>query len=63
MDTFFTYLIPISMAAVTLVLLLGLWNMMRSGSANTSQSLMRWRVLLQFGAVILMMTALWLSSS
>jgi len=63
MDTFFTYLIPISMAAVTLVLLLGLWNMMRSGSANTSQSLMRWRVLLQFGAVILIMTALWLSSS
>jgi len=63
MDTFFTYLIPISMAAVTLVLLLGLWNMMRSGSANTSQKLMRWRVLLQFGAVFLMMTALWLSSS
>ena len=63
MDTFFTYLIPISIAAVTLVLLLGLWNMMRSGSANTSQKLMRWRVLLQFGAVFLMMAALWLSSS
>jgi len=58
----FTYLIPISVGAVTVVLLLGLWNMMRSGSANTSQTLMRWRVMLQFGAVVLMMTALWVSS-
>jgi len=58
----FTYLIPVAIAVVTVILLLGLWNMMRSGSASTSQTLMRWRVMLQFGAVVLMMAALWLSS-
>jgi len=58
----FTYIIPIAIAAVTIVLLLGLWNMMRGGSANTSQKLMRWRVILQFGAVFLMMVALWFSA-
>ncbi len=58
----FTYIIPIAIAAVTIALLLGLWNMMRGGSANTSQKLMRWRVILQFGAVFLMMVALWFSA-
>ena len=58
----FAYLIPIAIGAVTLILLLGLWNMMRGGNANTSQKLMRWRVMLQFGAVVLMMTILWLAS-
>jgi hypothetical protein len=41
------------------VLLLGLINMMRGGSPNTSQRLMRLRVLLQFVAIIVAMTALW----
>jgi len=58
----FTYIIPIAIAAVTIALFLGLWNMMRGGSANTSQKLMRWRVILQFGAVFLMMVALWFSA-
>jgi len=58
----FAYLIPIAIAAVTIVLLIGLWNMMRGGSANTSQKLMRWRVILQFAAIVLLMGALWLSS-
>jgi hypothetical protein len=44
----FNYLVPLAVAAVAVVLLLGLWNMMRGGSANRSQTLMRWRVLLQF---------------
>ena len=47
------YAIPIALAAVGTVLLLGLWNMMRGGSANTSQLLMRWRVILQFIAIII----------
>jgi len=55
----FTYLIPLSIAAVTAALALGLWNMMRGGSANRSQKLMRWRVILQFAAIFLMMAALW----
>jgi hypothetical protein len=44
------------------VLLLGLYNMMRGGSANTSQRLMRLRVLLQFIAIIVIMATLWFMS-
>jgi len=57
----FDYAIPIAVAAVGIVLLLGLWNMMRGGSPNRSQTLMRWRVILQFTAIVLMMLALWLA--
>ncbi len=58
---FFNYLVPIALAAVFVVLLLGLFNMMRGGSSNASQKFMRWRVGLQFVAIILMMTALYFS--
>jgi len=54
-----TFILPIAVGAVALVLLLGLVNMMRGGSPNTSQKLMRWRVLLQFVAIILAMLAVW----
>ncbi|MGE0767976.1 MAG: twin transmembrane helix small protein [Hyphomicrobiaceae bacterium] len=38
------------------VLLAGLWNMARSGTnANLSQKLMRWRVGLQFLAIVITM--------
>jgi hypothetical protein len=53
------YLVPVALAAVAFVLLLGLLNMMRGGSPNTSQRLMRMRVLLQFVAIIVAMAALW----
>jgi hypothetical protein len=53
-------LVPFALAAVTIVLLLGLINMMRGGSANTSQRLMRWRVGLQFMAIALVLTVIWL---
>lgn len=60
MSTFLgSYALPIALAAVTVVLLLGLLNMMRGGSPNTSQRLMRLRVLLQFVAIIIAMVALW----
>ena len=55
------YLGFIAVGAVLVVLVLGLWNMMRGGSANRSQSLMRWRVGLQFLAIIILMLGLWLS--
>ena len=58
----FNYLVPIAVGAVAVVLLLGLWNMMRGGSASRSQNLMRWRVLLQFGAIIIMMLGLWFAN-
>jgi hypothetical protein len=33
--------------------------MMRGGSPNTSQKLMRWRVALQFVAIVITMLAVW----
>ena len=62
MNSFFHFAIPIALAAVAIVLLLGLFNMMRGGSANQSQRLMRLRVLLQFVAIVVMMAALYFSS-
>ncbi|KIZ35138.1 MULTISPECIES: twin transmembrane helix small protein [Rhodopseudomonas] len=60
MTTFLSsILLPVLVGAVTLVLLLGLINMMRGGSPNRSQTLMRWRVLLQFAAIIVTMLAVW----
>jgi hypothetical protein len=53
------YLAPVAVGAVALVLLLGLVNMMRGGPGNRSQTLMRWRVILQFIAIVVMMTALY----
>ena len=54
-----TIVLPIAVAAVALVLLLGLINMMRGGSPNRSQGLMRLRVLLQFIAVVITMVVVW----
>jgi hypothetical protein len=54
-----SFLLPIALAAVALVLLMGLVNMMRGGSPNRSQKLMRARVLLQFVAIIIAMAAIW----
>ncbi len=51
--------LPIMVAAVAFVLLLGLVNMMRGGSPNRSQSLMRLRVLLQFIAIVITMAVVW----
>jgi hypothetical protein len=56
------FAVPIAIGAVAVVLLLGLYNMMRGGSANTSQRLMRLRVLLQFVAIIVIMATLWFMS-
>ncbi len=60
MHTVFQHLTTVAVLAVFVVLLLGLWNMMRGRSANTSQTLMRWRVGLQFLAIVIMMTAVYL---
>ena len=44
---------------MAIVLLLGLINMMRGGSPNRSQNLMRLRVLLQFIAIVITMIVVW----
>jgi uncharacterized membrane protein YesL len=55
-------LIGVALAAVAIVLLLGLYNMMRGGDSNMSQKLMRWRVILQFLAIIVVMAVLYVTS-
>jgi hypothetical protein len=56
------YLVPLAVGVVFIVLLLGLWNMLRGGSANTSQRLMRLRVLAQFLAIILILVTVYLTT-
>ncbi len=54
------YAVPAAIVAVAIVLVLGLVNMMRGGSPNRSQKLMRMRVLLQFVAIVVIMAAIWI---
>jgi len=54
------YLVPLAIIAVAIVLTLGLVNMMRGGSSNRSQELMRLRVLLQFVAIVVIMATIWM---
>lgn len=53
-------IIAIALAAVFIVLLMGLFNMMRGGSPNRSQNLMRWRVGLQFAVIVIVLLLVWL---
>jgi hypothetical protein len=54
-----TYILPLAIAAVAVVLMLGLYNMLRGGSPNLSQKLMRWRVVLQFIAIVIIVLTIW----
>jgi hypothetical protein len=54
----FYSLVPFAIAAVAIVLVLGLINMMRGGSPHLSQKLMRLRVLLQAIAVVIILLAI-----
>ena len=63
MNDFVDYLAPVAVAAVAVVLVLGLLNMMRGGNPNRSQTLMRWRVFLQFAAIIIVMVVIWFKSA
>ena len=51
--------VPIAIAAVAVVLVIGLANTLRGGSPNLSQTLMRWRVALQFVAIVIIMITVW----
>jgi hypothetical protein len=53
------YIVPLAIGAVAVVLVLGLYNMLRGGSPNLSQKLMRWRVVLQFIAIVIIMLTVW----
>jgi hypothetical protein len=57
--SFSSVLTPVAVGAVAVVLLLGLINMLRGGSAGTSQKLMRLRVVLQFIAILVILGVAW----
>ncbi len=52
----------VAIGLVFVVLCAGLINMMRGGSSSTSQRLMRWRVGLQFVAILVVMIVLYFRS-
>jgi heme/copper-type cytochrome/quinol oxidase subunit 4 len=52
-------IVLLAVVAVAVILLLGLWNMLRGGSASRSQNFMRARVIAQFVAIVVIMAALW----
>ncbi|MEM9332428.1 MAG: twin transmembrane helix small protein [Pseudomonadota bacterium] len=56
------YISLFGMIAVAIVLILGLMNMARGGTPSRSQKLMRMRILVQFVAVVMVMTALYFST-
>jgi hypothetical protein len=62
MHTWSNLLVGVAILAVTFVLFMGLANMLRGGSPNFSQKLMRWRVGLQFLAIIIIMGVLYFRS-
>lgn len=53
-------LVPVAVASVATVLVMGLVNMLRGGNPNLSQKLMRMRVFLQFVAIIITMVTIWM---
>ena len=60
MSTLSGSVVALAMGLVLLALGFGLVNMLRGGSANRSQMLMRWRVGLQFVAILAIMLSLYL---
>jgi hypothetical protein len=57
------WILPFALAAVAIVLVFGLFNMLRGGNPNLSQKLMRARVLLQLVALLIVMAILYLAGT
>ena len=53
-------LIPVGIGIVGLILIAGLFNMLRGGSPNTSQRLMRARVIAQALTIVIVLAAAYL---
>ncbi len=51
-------LVAVACGAVAIVLVMGLFNTWRGGDPNLSQRLMRWRIGLQFVAIVIIMSVL-----
>ncbi len=59
MEALVNILLVAAVGAVAVILGMGLYNMFKGGSGNTSQKLMRARVIMQAIAVLLLMGALY----
>ena len=60
METLLNITIALALCFVVIVLGLGLWNMLKGGPGNTSQRLLRLRVIGQAIALALLLAALFL---
>lgn len=60
METVLNIALALALLFVVIVLGMGLWNMVKGGPGNTSQRLMRLRVMGQAVALLLLMGALFL---
>lgn len=60
METLLNIAIALALLFVVIVLGMGLWNMLKGGPGNTSQRLMRLRVIGQAIALVLLLAALFL---
>ena len=63
-NVFYYLLIPITIAAVTLVLFTGIYGMLKGGKFNKqySNKLMRLRILLQFLAITIIIIELYIAA-
>ncbi|WP_375599203.1 twin transmembrane helix small protein [Devosia sp. Naph2] len=59
MQTLVNIAIALALLFVVIILGMGLWNMLKGGPGNTSQRLMRLRVIGQAVALLLLMGALY----
>jgi cytochrome bd-type quinol oxidase subunit 2 len=62
METLLFHATTIAALAVLVVLFIGLWTMLKGKSPNLSQKLMRWRVGLQFAAILIIVAFSWVRS-
>jgi hypothetical protein len=64
MQTLLNIAVPIAILVVLVVLCFGIYSLMRGGefARSTSNKLMRLRVVAQFVAVVVLMTALWFAT-
>jgi len=62
MQSILYYLTTFLVIAVIGVLALGLWTMLKGDAPNLSQKLMRWRVALQFLAIVVIAAYVFVSN-
>ena len=61
MNTLIYYLTTVAVLAVAVVLVWGLSTLLRGGTPDLSQKLMRWRIGLQFIAILVIMLFVYLT--